>query len=848
MVVILFILQKYVRLNSFSQIKKIFILTNCIFFACSFSFLFSQEKNEVSAYINAKEFYIKHNDDKALNLFYDVCKMYEKKEKDYYYYQSVLYASRIFYEKGKYENALPLLGKIVSSGNNYDEADYYEALQKLLSSYNNLELYQKSVSVYNKLDITKINEKYLNRISYFVGLSYFNLGDYQKSKDLFLIAEKDDNVDFKKNVLNELSKTESLLKLEGFQNQAKKLPPFTVGCKTDDDVLAQVNSILELLNQLKNEVNSLKSSIASDLFNSINLQCRLYKGEYSTVQSIYKKIVNPSDRDIFYCSISLFEQQKYAESESLMQKVRQRNYDYEHELLKAEIYKSLNKTDEALSIFSDLYKRKILPSANCIDYAQLLFFAGNYDLCQTVCEQIDDSVSYYIKGLCSVNLRKWNEAENHMQKYVDLCSNSSFNVNAYFYLGYSQYQQNKNDKSYESFQNYLKSNEIKIHEYEANQFCAKIALISKDYNNAVIYVERMVEKSKGIDKNDAVLFACEIYSDANEYNKALAILQPYLNEKSIFGLKAIIKSAEIYEKQDNIKKADELYRKCSKDFTNESLAESAMYHCGEMFFTKQDYKTAVERFMSYLYVYPKGSYGDSAYYFAGECNLRLNEIDKSIIQNENLVKNYSESVYLYAAYKNLMNANYQKKNYSESLYYAQKMLKEFASESKKDNIQKMESILKKVQNGENIEIAEKYAEYEILGFNKTKEGRIVGTEIAILLNQNNQTKERAYNLAQSIYQNQKTETESEYIAENALIIGEYKNSIYENDEASTLFLKAAELFRKNNNSQKAAESLYSAVVSFVSSKKNIDAAETAALLKEIYPQSVQAKRVDALLR
>ena len=69
------------------------------------------------------------------------------------------------------------------------------------------------------------------------------------------------------------------------------------------------------------------------------------------------------------------------------------------------------------------------------------------------------------------------------------------------------------------------------------------------------------------------------------------------------------------------------------------------------------------------------------------------------------------------------------------------MLKEFASESKKDNIQKMESILKKVQNGENIEIAEKYAEYEILGFNKTKEGRIVGTEIAILLNQNNQTKD-----------------------------------------------------------------------------------------------------------
>ena len=59
-----------------------------------------------------------------------------------------------------------------------------------------------------------------------------------------------------------------------------------------------------------------------------------------------------------------------------------------------------------------------------------------------------------------------------------------------------------------------------------------------------------------------------------------------------------------------------------------------------------------------------------------------------------------------------------------------------------------------------------------------------------------------------------------------------------------MYLKAAEFYRSMKNSSGAAASLYGAAEAFAADGFTGDARETAKLLKELYPQSIQAERVD----
>ena len=59
-----------------------------------------------------------------------------------------------------------------------------------------------------------------------------------------------------------------------------------------------------------------------------------------------------------------------------------------------------------------------------------------------------------------------------------------------------------------------------------------------------------------------------------------------------------------------------------------------------------------------------------------------------------------------------------------------------------------------------------------------------------------------------------------------------------------MYLKAAEYYRSVKNSSGAASALYGAAEAFAAEGLSGDARETAALLKELYPSSLQAERVD----
>ena len=81
-------------------------------------------------------------------------------------------------------------------------------------------------------------------------------------------------------------------------------------------------------------------------------------------------------------------------------------------------------------------------------------------------------------------------------------------------------------------------------------------------------------------------------------------------------------------------------------------------------------------------------------------------------------------------------------------------------------------------------------------------------------------------------------------ASNAEFIADYERRNGDNKKSAQMYLRAAEYYRGVKNAQGAAASLYGAAEAFAAEGLIGDARETAKLLKELYPDSVQAQRVD----
>ena len=59
-----------------------------------------------------------------------------------------------------------------------------------------------------------------------------------------------------------------------------------------------------------------------------------------------------------------------------------------------------------------------------------------------------------------------------------------------------------------------------------------------------------------------------------------------------------------------------------------------------------------------------------------------------------------------------------------------------------------------------------------------------------------------------------------------------------------MYLRAAEYYRNVSNGERAAAALYGAAEAFTAAGLTGDARETAGLLKQLYPDSLQAENVD----
>ena len=566
----------------------------------------------------------------------------------------------------------------------------------------------------------------------------------------------------------------------------------------------------------------------NDSFYSTLLQCKFRNEKWNEIPLVYKKIKNPGQESIYVLSSYYYKKMQYEKVDPSCGEL------YASSLCKRGLYEEACAEYDKLNSYSS-------------DYVMALFLCSRFEKAYEISLQGNFSESEYMAGLCCINLRNWEKAVKHFASYITKkSSDNSFVPLSLYYKGYAEYNLAEFRNSYASFLRFTMDAPDKQNLYvlKAYEYAVKSALQNNDFKSAVLQAKNLVRYSpEGEQKQKAVILCAEILADYKSYEDAVELLAPYTGSHNDFAAQTIFMTAEIYQRQEKLSLADESYRRVYEQFPKSSYAEEAMYRSGEIYYSHEKYAEAYSRFTKYIYKYASGDFSDAALFYGGDCALRLGEIDRAIMFNKTLLQKYPASVYCYGANKILLSAFYQQENYSQALEVAKLMLKNFARQASDDGIEKRVIELEKIVKGTDRRIAEKETEFSKLGEDNTREGRHCGTELVKYYAESLYTQKEAFELASRLLKKQ-TEAEAGDAAVNAEFIADYNRKNGENKKAAEMYLKAAEFYRSMKNSSGAAASLYGAAEAFAADGFIGDARETAKLLKELYPQSIQAERVD----
>ncbi len=800
----------------------------------------------------------------ALNAFHTACDVEQRENKTEYYPSSILYAGRINFFMELYEKTIPLFEYVVSNGGYFTKSEYDEALQKLIFSYNSCNQYESTIKLYNKLS----SQDYQDKV--FAGLTIYAADAYEKTGDVaqaYAILNKNQNEDFKEMLsvfrLNlgvaAYSKKDYNGALEYFtlaeesSDETVLLPCFIYRQKIalDKNGKKAVPDVLEGLEQNKERIFAWEEDIPgiTDSYWALMMRCWAFEEtDVTQALSYYKEIKKPGPKDAYI--IAYYLRQKDSKTAEAI--VAPFAADTSCAKLYAALLAKNGKYAASAEQYNTLLNNKKLDGSGRVEYAKVLYRLENWKAAYDQAIASNKYQGFYIAGLCKYNQAEYRAAYEQLTKYINSKNTTYQNQRfAQYYRAVCLYKTSDYKNAYKIFSSFTTDyKERDSYLYNACEFGAKSSLMSGDLKNAALMAEKMIAASLNeTQKQNAVIYCSEIYTDCKEYEKAINILSAYTSEKSDFAVRCILAMAEVYVKKGDLDKADSAYKKITVEYAGTQNAEDAAYRSGEIYYAAQKYSEAQTRFTKYIYDYVNGKYADAAYYFSGDCNMKMGELDRAIMQNTTLVSKYPKSIYSYGAYKNLLQAYYEQESYRDALSTARLLVRDYNEQASSDGIGQKVVELERIVSGTDREIVEKNSEYERAGKTSSKKGRIAGSQLVQLYADHNYN-EDAYKLALELLNYQKDGDEMYYAAQNADFVAGYYYKSGESKKAAEYYLKAAEYYRASgsDDTDKAAAALYSATDAFMAAGLKGDAKVTAELLVELYPNTKQGSKVMNLVK
>lgn len=609
-------------------------------------------------------------------------------------------------------------------------------------------------------------------------------------------------------------------------------------------------NVFNILDPLEEQVKKSKVKNLSDSYYATLMHVAALMGNTNDIDSYFEHIDKPDETAVYLECLYFVGNNNYKDCEQFMAQYLYKNgkryfENKELALLYAQVLAKQKKYEASSQAYEKIGLDN-LDAQQTMNLAKVYYNQQKYNEAIQLLQNTKYAASDYMLGLCYLSTSKWKEANSSFNSYLNKNnSKAPYYELSHFYMAYSTYKLGNYKESYTNFSDFADSTSELALARQAYELAAKSAVLFSDYTKAAKQAEKLIQISfKEDDIHNAVLFCAEIYTECKNYDKAISTLNPYLNEHSDFGATCQFTLAQIYEKSGAYLKADSVYQQIMTVFDDKDIAEEAAYKDSEIFYIQNDYSTAGKKYTTYITKYPRGKYIEAAYYFGGECYLRCKEYNLSIMNSKNLVTKYPSSVYMYGANKNLFQAYYESGDYSQAQKTAKILMNSYNAQAVQDGIPYQLKVLNSIVEGNKKEVAEKQAEIERYGGLETKAGRLAGFELFNLYAAEGSS-EQALALAKRLQTLADTKSSEESYGLGQ--ITEYMADNSTSEKQPGLYIKAAEYYRSSGKDNgNGASVLYKAVSAFLELQQPGDAKETAKTLKKLYPESRQAKSVDAL--
>lgn len=869
--------------------------------------LSSSEKNETKIFANywkgRSEFSLQ-DFSAALNSFCNVVSIsseFNKKSKEinFVYRNSIYYAGLCNYSLRQYEKCIPIFESIISS-NEYENDIFCNSLEILFDCYTNESEHSKLVKKYEELSPQNIS-CYWN-LSFAAGNSFEKLG---QKKNAFACYEKI--------VLNAELPLSAQAFQKAYYVSAENFPLLIEKAKSalsgENSLLSEFWIRLGIDSFEKNEFDSAKKYFSnaeeSDSEKKYSSLIGLYKVElasenkieildyysaknfdkkyYAEYELAYAKVYaalgdfenslvhaknayeksSPEKKQLkqkafYYYCLGLYSTGKSKQAISLIEKSKENSdadskYFFEQKILYARCLAENGNLESAGKIYKNFFEKSQLNNEQKYDYAKILFSLGNMNECKKVADSSSVSDAVYISALASFNMQDWKTSSAGFSKFISENSNSPKISFAEFYYGYSLYKMEKSAEAFNALKNFSEKYPESSLCYSSCIVSANSALKNFDFENAIVQAKKALNFfSSQEEKENAVLLCASIYSDSEKYQDAIKFLEPYAKDSFEFSIRCRYQIAILNSRLGKISEADKIFSEIQNKFYNSPFADESSFRRADLYYSSKNYETATMRFSEYQRKFPKGKFIDASYYYSADSYRKLNQNEKSILQYKILVENFPKSTFIYNARKNLSEIFEEQKKYEDALEQQKIILSIADSEEQRKTAEQKISFLKNLISGENSELALLEKRYVENSKASTFEGRVAGTELAEFLMQNEQSKNDAFNLAESLFKIQSSEknqaAESSYAARTAFVCARYLRFQNKNKEAAQKFLICAEFARKSGNDELSQKAIYGAAESFDAAKLYADSENSAKALLELYPKSSYKSAVQKFIK
>lgn len=466
------------------------------------------------------------------------------------------------------------------------------------------------------------------------------------------------------------------------------------------------------------------------------------------------------------------------------------------------------------------------------------------------------ALSRYLAGLCAVRSGEWPFAVRSLARF-DAVRGGRFPELAPWSAYYTAWSLNRSGRTSEAltaFSSYLKQWPSHERVWQAATSAALAASQNPGSGvDPVALADRAVSSaSNRADRADSLILRSTLLLDRGDRVAAERDL-PGIVDGSLTGgstpqaSRAQFLYADIAFRFNDFASAVARWERILELFPQDPLAEESLYRIGDARYIAGDWKAAGDAFSRYRLAWPSGRFLAAALRSGGEAWFRSGNTDLAILWWEDLLKKFPGSSSVPGTLRDLSEAYRVRRDYAAALRVASSYRERFPKEAALDGMDGTIAELSDLAAPSSKSGAAKLASYKAAGGALSSEGRAMGLSLAREWLTDWNRRDEALSILSEIASKTPKSPEGQTLSDRRnraaammVLANEYRaDGRYA--EAASLFLSSGTWYAALDP-ERAAESLYGAVDSFLQAGQRGDSAKTLETLRKTWPESVWTRR------